>query len=268
MSTQSKSGLGVAVVTGASSGIGKVYADRFAKRGYDLLLVARRKERLEELSRELQQKYGVKVEILVADLANYADLERVSKVLASDENITVLVNNAGVGDLKPTNVLTRDSVNSLIDVNNKAVTHLTLAVLPNFTKRDSGTIINLGSILSFFALPISSVYSATKAFLAIFTIGLRDELAKTGVKVQLVLPAATATEIWELSGIPVAALDPKTVMMVDHCVDAALAGLDQGETITYPSVEDFSSWTDFDAARGKLFMAGQNGTPASRYGLK
>jgi len=264
MSEQSK---GLAVVTGASSGIGKIYADRLAKRGYDLLLVARRKQRLEELSQELQHKYGVKAEILVADLGSYSDLERVSKALASDERITLLVNNAGVGDLKPTNALSIESVNGLIDVNNKAVTHLTLAVLPNFTKRNSGTIINIGSILSFFTLPISTVYSATKAFLAIFTMGLRDELKDTAVKVQLVLPAATETEIWELSGIPVAALDPKTVMTVDHCVDAALAGLDNGETITYPSVEDFGLFEEFDGARVKLFLAGQNGTPASRYGL-
>ncbi|MCU1323969.1 MAG: short chain dehydrogenase family protein [Acidobacteriaceae bacterium] len=264
MGTQGK---GLAVVTGASSGIGKIYADRLAKRGFDLLLVARRKQRLEQLSQELQQKHGVKAEILVADLGNSADLERVSKALASDERITLLVNNAGVGELKPTTAISLDAVNSLIDVNNKAITHLTLAVLPNFTKRNSGTIINIGSILSFFALPMSTVYSATKAFLAIFTIGLRDELKDTDVKVQLVLPAATETEIWELSGIPVAALDPKTVMTAEHCVDAALAGLDKGETITYPSVENFGVFEEFDAARGKLFVAGQNGKPASRYNL-
>src|ERR1700748_2925594 len=103
MSTQSKgrSSLGVAVVTGASSGIGKVYADRLAKRGYDLVLVARRKERLEALSLELQQKYGIQAEVLVADLGNEADLKRVENAIAADERITMLVNNAGTSVLKP-----------------------------------------------------------------------------------------------------------------------------------------------------------------------
>jgi short-subunit dehydrogenase len=264
MSTQNQ---GVAVITGASAGLGKVYADRFAKRGYDLILVARRKERLDRLSQELQQKYGIKAETLVADLGNEADLKRVGDAIAENDRITVLVNNAGTSVLKPSIDIPIDAVENQMNVNAKSVTRLSLAVLPNFVKRNSGTLINIGSVLSFFALPISTSYSATKAHVMLFTIGLRDELANTGVRVQLVLPASTDTEIWDIAGIGVQNLDPATVMSAEDCVDAALAGLDNGETVTLPSVEDASLWEAFDAARIKMLQASQTKKAASRYGL-
>jgi short-subunit dehydrogenase len=259
--------VGVAVVTGASSGIGKIYADRLAKRGYDLLLVARRKDRLEMLSQELQQKYGIQAEILVADLGDEADLKRVGDAIAANEKITMLVNNAGTSALKPSIDLPVEIVDNQMDVNAKSVTHLSLAILPNFVKRNSGTLINIGSVLSFFATPISTSYSATKAHVMLFTIGLRDELANTRVRVQLVLPASTDTEIWDVAGIGVQNLAPGTVMTADNCVDAALAGLDAGETVTLPSVEDTNLWANFDKARLALARATQTGKPASRYGV-
>ena len=267
MSTQGNGGPGVAVVTGASSGIGKVYADRLAKRGYGLILVARRRERLEALSEELQQKYGVRAEVVVADLGNEADLKRVGDAIAANERITMLVNNAGTSVLKPSIDIPVEMVDNQMDVNAKSVTHLSLAVLPNFVKRNSGTLINLGSVLSFFATPISASYSATKAHVMLFTLGLRDELANTGVRVQLVLPASTDTEIWDVAGIGVQNLKPGTVMTVENCVDAALAGLDAGETVTLPSVEDPNLWAAFDNARLTLAQATQTETPASRYGV-
>jgi len=261
------SACGVAVVTGASSGIGKVYADRLAKRGYDLILIARRKERLDALSNELQQRYDAKVEVLVADLGNEADLKRVADTLAGDDRISMLVNNAGTSALKPSIHLPVEMVDNQMDVNAKSVTHLSLAVLPNFLKRNSGTLINIGSVLSFFALPISTSYSATKAHVMLFTIGLRDELAHTGVRVQLVLPASTDTEIWDVAGIGVQNLDPATVMTAEDCVDAALTGLDAGETVTLPSIEDPYLWADFDKARLAMARASQTNKPASRYRL-
>jgi uncharacterized protein len=269
MNSQVKGGsvLGTAVVTGASSGLGKVYADRLAKRGYDVVLVARRKERLETLSRQLQQKYGVRAEVLVADLGNQADLQRVGDAIAADERITLLVNNAGTSAAKPSINLPVETVHHQMNVNAKSVTHLSLAILPNFVKRNSGTLINIGSVLSFFALPFSTSYSATKAHVMLFTIGLRDELANSGVRVQLVLPASTDTEIWDVAGIGVQNLAPATVMSAEDCVDAALAGLDAGETVTLPSVEDPNLWANFDAARLKMAQASQTGKPASRYGI-
>ncbi len=267
MSIQSEgeSVLGVAVVTGASAGIGRIYADRLAKRGHDLILVARRKERLEALAGELKQKYGVQADSLVADLGKEEDLQRVADLLSADERITVLVNNAGTSALKPSVDLPVPTVINQMNVNAKAVTELSLAVLPGFVKRDHGALINIGSVLSFFALPISTSYSAAKAHVMLFTIGLRDELKNTKVRVQLVLPASTDTEIWDVAGIGVHNLDPATVMPAEDCVDAALAGLDSGETVTLPSVEDADLWANFDAARIKMFQASQTGKTASRY---
>jgi hypothetical protein len=160
-----------------------------------------------------------------------------------------------------------ENLEGQLDLNARAVTHLSQAILPGFIKRDSGTLINIGSVLSFFALPFSSSYSATKAHVWLYTMGLRDELANTGIRVQAVLPASTSTEIWDVSGIGLHNLDPETVMSADDLVDAALAGLDQGETVTLPSVEDASLWAAFDAARIKLFQATQTKKAASRYGL-
>lgn len=258
---------GVAVITGASAGIGKVYADRFAKRGYDLLLVARRKDRLDELSKELQQKHGVKVDTLVADLTKHENLEKVGKAIASDERISVLVNNAGTAVVGPSAQIPIENVEFQLDLNARSVTYLSQAILPGFIKRDSGTLINIGSVLSFFAYPFSTSYSASKAHVLLYTIGLHDELANTGVRVQAVLPSNTHSEIWEVSGMGVENLDPETVMSTDDLVDAALAGLDQGETVTLPSLEDVSLWETFDAVRIKMFHAAQTKKAASRYGL-
>jgi short-subunit dehydrogenase len=257
----------VAVITGASSGIGKVYADRFAKRGYDLILVARRKERLDAISAELQQKHGVNVGTLVADLTKREDLQKVGNALASNEHVAVLVNNAGTAVVGPSAEIPIDQVEFQLDLNARSVTYLSQAVLPGFIKRNSGILINLGSVLSFFAYPFSTSYSASKAHVLLYTIGLRDELANTGVRVQAVLPSNTYSEIWEVSGMGVDNLDPETVMSTEDMVDAALAGLDQGETVTLPSLEDASLWDAFDAARIKMFNATQTKKPASRYGL-
>jgi short-subunit dehydrogenase len=258
---------GVAVITGASAGIGRVYADRFAKRGYDLLLVARRKDRLGELSQELQNKYGVKVDTLVADLTKREDLEKVGSTLASNERISVLVNNAGTAVVGSSAQIPIANVEFQLDLNARSVTYLSQAVLPGFIKRNSGTLINIGSVLSFFAYPFSTSYSASKAHVLLYTIGLHDELANTGVRVQAVLPSNTYSEIWEVSGMGVENLDPETVMSTDDLVDAALAGLDQGETVTLPSLEDISLWETFDAVRIKMFHAAQTKKAASRYGL-
>jgi uncharacterized protein len=133
---------------------------------------------------------------------------------------------ADTSALKPSIDLPVATVNNQMDANAKSVTELSLAVLPGFVKRDSGTLINIGSVLSCFAIPIRTSYSATKAHVNLFTIGLRDELVNTKVRVQLLLPASTDTEIWDVAGIGVHNLDPATVMSAEDCVDAALAGLD------------------------------------------
>jgi short-subunit dehydrogenase len=256
-----------AVVTGASSGIGAVYADRLAARGYDLILVARRADRLQALADRLSRTHGTKVRVLVADLSREGDLTDVEAVIRRDDSVQVLVNNAGIARFSPfASSAIADSA-SQIALNITALTRLALAVLPCFVTRNQGTLINVASVLAVHALPISSVYSATKAYVLQFSRGLQGELANTGVKVQAVLPAATATEIWteEVSGVPLSALNKDSVMSAEDLVDAALAGLDQGEAVTWPSVGDDGLWTTFDAARGALFASTQTGTPAARY---
>jgi len=254
----------IAVVTGASSGIGYVYADRLAGRGYDLLLVARRGDRLEELASKLQKKYNIKAETLVADLEKEDDLSRLETILASNPAIQVLVNNAGIARLKPLVDASMQESMSQIGLNITVLTRLTQAVLPAFKARNDGIIINISSVLALHSLPISSVYSGTKAYVLNFSRGLQQELANTGVKVQVVLPAATATEIWDLSGVPLAALTEGTVMTTENLVDASLAGFDQGESITMPSVADANLWERYDAARSELFAATQTSKPAPR----
>jgi short-subunit dehydrogenase len=254
----------VAVVTGASSGIGAIYADRLAQRGYDLLLVARRGDRLQTLATRLEQTYGIRAETLVADLEKETDLTALETTLADNPAIRVLVNNAGIARLGPVaDAPPQDSL-SQIALNITALTRLTHAVLPAFKARNDGVIINIASALALHALPVSAVYSGTKGFVLNFSRGLQQELANTGIRVQVVLPAATATDLWNISGVPLAALPQETVMSAEHLVDAALAGFDQGESVTLPSMADTALWERFDAARAELFAAMQTSQPAPR----
>jgi len=255
----------IAAITGASSGIGAVYAERFAARGYDLILVARRTDRLEALAAKISKAHGTKVEVLVADLEKDSDVARVEQALAANPAVHVLVNNAGLARLHPVAQAPLEESLSQIALNITALTRLTHAVLPAFVARNEGVIINVASVLALHALPVSSVYSGTKAFVLNFSRGLQSELAETNVKVQAVLPAATATEIWDASGIPLSALAAETVMTTENMVDAALAGLDNGELVTLPSVADGTLWDKYDAARSELFKATQTGRPAPRY---
>jgi short-subunit dehydrogenase len=254
----------IAVVTGASSGIGSVYADRLAQRGYDLLLVARRGERLKNLAAKLEMAYDIKAETLVADLEKEADLVALEAFLSGNPAIHVLVNNAGIARLSSVAETSVKESMSQIALNITALTRLTHAVLPAFKDRNEGVIINIASALALHTLPVSAVYSGTKGFVLNFSRGLLQELANTGIRVQVVLPAATATDLWDISGVPLAALAPETVMSVEHLVDAALAGFDQGESVTLPSMADVGLWEQYDTARSDLFAAMQTGKPAPR----
>jgi short-subunit dehydrogenase len=256
---------GTAVVTGASSGLGKVYADRLAGRGYDLILVARRADRLDSVAASLRAAYGATVTTIVADLADGADLDKLAATIAADPAITLLVNNAGTSMVAPLDTAVRADIDAMNQVNVLALERLSQAIFPAFKARKHGTLINIGSVLGLFSLPGFGVYSATKAYVNNFTRAMQDEAAGTGVVVQLVLPSATATEIWEISGVPLSALDPAHVMMPDDCVDAALAGLDLGELVTLPSVDDPALFAAYDTARLALAAASQNGRPAARY---
>jgi uncharacterized protein len=250
MSTSPK---GIAVVTGASAGIGTIYADRLARRGYDLILVARNQARLNEVARRITSATGRAIKVMAADLNNKADIKRVETLLRTDAGITMLVNNAGVGALKPLLESDADAMEEMIDLNVTALTRLTYAAVPAFVARGGGTIINIASAVAIAPELLNGVYGGTKAFVLAFSQSLYKELADKDVRIQAVLPGATATEFWNVAGGSVEALPSKMVMQSHDLVDAALAGFDQGEFVTIPSLPDAADWDAYEDARQKLF---------------
>ena len=257
---------GTALVTGASAGIGAVYADRLARRGHDLILVARDRERLAALAGRLSEETGQSTQVLAADLAAKADLALVADVLRTDSSITLLVNNAGVamsGDLAEADP---DHLERMIQLNVLAPSLLARAVIPGFVARGRGTLINISSVLALAPERFNGSYSGTKAYLLNLSLRLQQELAGKGVRVQVVLPGATRTAIWEKAGTDIAALPPSIVMDVDDMVDAALAGLERGETVTIPSLPDMADWEAYEAARQNMGPKLSLNTPAARYG--
>jgi len=259
---------GTALITGASTGIGAVYADRLAKRGHDLILVARNKERLASLARRLANDTNRNVETVEADLTSPADLQRVEDILRTNAGISLLVNNAGVGATGPLVASDVDKMDNMIRLNVTALTRLTYAAVPGFVARGNGTVINISSIVAIAPETLNGVYGGTKAFVLALSHSLVHELADKGVRVQAVLPGATATEFWDIAGVPVHQLPPQIVMLADHMVDAALAGLDLGEIVTIPSLANEAEWDRYEAAR--RFMSGKLSSviPAPRYNVR
>ncbi|GAB3960338.1 SDR family NAD(P)-dependent oxidoreductase [Micromonospora vulcania] len=256
---------GIAVITGASTGIGAVYADRLARRGYDLLLVARNKSRLDTVAAKVTEDTGRTVEVLAADLTDPAQLATVQERLRTDASISLLVNNAGVASFSPLAQADQSHVDDQIALNVTSLTRLTTAVLAGFTQRGTGTLINVSSALAFNVLPVSAVYSGTKAYVVALTQALQQELADTDIRVQAVFPGAVRTEIWDGSGIEVSMLPQESVMSVDDAVDAALAGLDAGEPMTLLSLPDIADWNAFETARQAMIPNLSRSVPADRY---
>jgi len=240
---------GTALVTGASSGIGAIYADRLAHRGHDLILVARDRTRMEAVASRLRTETGRTVELLPADLSVPAEAAKVEARLASDPAITVLVNNAGIS--LNGGLLQNGSAElaRLIAVNITAPTLLAAAAGKAFVQRKAGSIINIASVLALAPELLDGVYSGSKAYLLNLTLKLALDVKEAGVRVQAVLPGATRTEIWERSGKDVDALLPGQVMDVADLVDAALVGLDKGEVVTIPPLADEGQWIAYNDAR-------------------
>lgn len=258
---------GTALVSGASTGIGAIYAERLAHQGYDLILVARNAARLSELADQLHAETGRKVETLVADLSNRGDLARVEERLRSDLTITMLVNNAGVGATAPLLQSDADAMSALVALNVEALMRLSYAAAPGFAAREEGTIVNIASIVAIAPEILNGVYGASKAFVLALSQSLRHELADSGVRVQVVLPGATATDFWAISGTPVEHLPPEIVISADQLVDAALAGLAQGEFVTIPTLANIEQWDAYEAARQAMISNLSTNRPADRYGL-
>jgi short-subunit dehydrogenase len=258
---------GTALITGASTGIGAVYAERLAKRGYDLILVARNEERLSESAARLKST-GRRIETIAADLTNKEDVQRIAERLSTDPTITALVNNAGLGSARKLLDEKIDDLESMIYLNVTALTRLALAALPAFIARKNGLLINIASVAALAPDLLNGTYSGTKAYVVNFTQALKNELAGTGVTIQAVLPGATATPFWEKAGLPVEHLPAGFVMTAEDMVDASLAGLDQHELVTVPTLPNIADWETFEAARKALGPNLSHQKPAARYGIQ
>ena len=251
------------LITGASSGIGTVYAERFARRGHDLVLVARDKGRLDALAERLRHATGVAIDVLPADLTQRSDLATVESRLRDDARIGILVNNAGIAQSGGFTEQSSDSIEQLLTLNTIALTRLAAAVAPRLANAGEGAIINIGSVVGLAPEFGMSVYGASKAFVLFLSQGLSLELTPKGVYVQAVLPAATRTEIWERAGIDINTLTD--VMDVGELVDAALVGFDRRENVTIPPLHVAERWDTLDASRQGLLSDIRQAQAAERY---
>ena len=251
------------LITGAYSGIGAVYADRLARRGHDLVIVARDGARLEALADRLQRETGVGVEVLRADLTNPADLGAVEAKLRDDVAIETLINNAGAANWGGFLGQSAEAAADIIALNVTALTRLSAAVAPRLAAAGRGAIVNIGSVVGVAPELGMTVYGATKAYVLYLSQGLQRELGPKGVYVQAVLPAATRTEIWGRGGADISQI--QGVMEVDELVDAALVGFDRREDVTIPPLPDAAQWEAFQAARVAMLPNFRQPHPAARY---
>jgi uncharacterized protein len=260
----------VALITGTTSGIGKAFAERFASKGYDLITVARRRERLESQAEMLSSKYNVKVQVLVADIADPKDLTIVSDAIFAESHLSILVNNAGIGKMESFSDMSIENIQYMINLNVTALTSLTHAAIPEMIKRGSGTIINVASGLAFARMPNTAVYAATKAFVTQFTQSLYEDVRNQGIELQALVPGLVRTELGS-DGKDSSFFDqfpPEIVMSPETLVEASLAGIELNELICIPGFADYEEWIQADAAIQKVGNSVSSDTPAARYSLK
>jgi uncharacterized protein len=225
-----------AVVTGASTGLGAVFATALARQQYDLIIVARSRERLEALAGHLRQSYGIAVEVVVADLTHSTVLRTVEERVAGDNALELLVNNAGFGTTGPFVRLDPEQEEAEIRLNVLALVRLTRAVLPGMIARGSGAIINVSSLAAFAPGPYDATYSATKAFVNSFTEALYEELCGTGVHVQTLCPGFTYTEFQQRAGIDISQIPTFAWMTPEAVVDASLRALQRRQVVCVPGL--------------------------------
>jgi uncharacterized protein len=260
-----------ALVTGASSGIGAAFAKRLAQDGYDLIIVARRLERLEALAEELKEKHKVNVEVLVADLSQAENLHQVEKRIKEEAALDILVNNAGFGGYMPFVELDPDKAEELINLKVLAITRLTRAALPGMLARGRGAIINVSSRLAFSGplgsaqLPKRATYAGANAYLITFSQLLQSELEGTGVQVQVLCPGLVATEIHSQGDADSRSFPAAIVMQPDDLVAASLVGLKLGEVICIPAMEDTDLLAQILDSQKRFLEQSRTGTVATRY---
>lgn len=251
------------LITGASSGIGATYAERFAGRGHNLILVARDKARMDLLAARLHQDTKVSIDVLQADLTQQSDLTKVEARLREDTSIGILINNAGMGQTGAFLQQNAESIDRLVMLNTTAPTRLAAAIAPRLAQEGKGSIVNIGSVVALAPELGMTIYGATKAFVLFLSQGLNVELGAKGVYVQTVLPAATRTELWGRSGVDISTL--LELMEVDELVDAALVGFDRKELVTIPPLHVAERWDVLNQARQGLISDIRQAHAAERY---
>ena len=226
----------LALVTGASSGIGRAFAQRLAAEGYDLVLVARRRVQLEELAKELGESSGVGVELLRADLTEPEERGAVEARLQSEPAVDLLVNGAGFGTGRPFLEVEPERIESEIRLNALATIRLVRAALPGMLSRGRGAIINVSSAMGFQGNPFFANYGATKAYLTNVTQALADEFRGTGIRFQALCPGPVRTEFGEVAGIDDGDFPAFTVLRPEQVVNASLRALAKGREVCIPGV--------------------------------
>jgi len=224
----------LAVVTGASAGIGRAFAERLVRDAWDLVLVARRRERLDALAAQLREAHGRRVEVLVADLSDETGLRLVEERIAKEPTLELLVNNAGFGTSGPFVDRDRQGESQEVRLNVLALLRLTHAALEAFRGRGHGSVINVSSLAGFQPAPYNATYAATKAFVNSFTQAIAEELRGTGLRLQLLCPGFTRTEFQEVAGVRSDEVPGFAWMEPDAVVEASLEGLRRGELIVIP----------------------------------
>lgn len=254
-----------AIVTGASSGIGAVYAERLAARGYDLILVARDAERLRKSASRLTEKHAVAATPLPIDLSKQQDLDLLLRRIRDDNDIDLLVNSAGIGPSGSVIDSDSQSLDRMVYLNVNVLHTLTVAAAKSFADKGSGAIVNIASVVALMPERFNGSYAAGKSFVLSLTQALDVELKPKGVRIQAVLPGFTRTEIFERAGFDAAAIPTGMMMDAGQMVDAALAGFDAGEIVTIPSLGDAHLWQALDDARRQLGPHLSLDRPAARY---
>jgi uncharacterized protein len=263
---------GRALVTGATSGIGAAFAERYAQDGLDVILHGRRAAKLAEAAGRLEERYGIRAETLVADLATTAGIREVEARVVGEPDLRVLVNNAGFTPLLPFVETDPDEIEAMIQVHVVALTRLTRAALPGMIRRKRGDIINVASDGIFVQYPQSlmATYAATKAYAETFTRGIYLVARESNVRVQVLCPGFVTSEILDRHGISFEdwGIPASAVMPASTCVDISMAALDLGEVVCVPTLSD-ADLLDRRAAVDEEIRVQSSGTgiPAERYGL-
>lgn len=254
-----------ALITGASAGIGAAFARRLAGDGVDLVLVARRRDRLDALAREFRAAHGVDVEVLAADLETEAGVAAVEARLAADPPVDMLVNNAGFGVYGPFAETDLQATQAMLQLNVIVLTRLAHVAARAMLARGAGTIVNVASGTAFVLQPLYQSYSGTKAYVLHFSRALALDLGPKGVRVQCLVPGLVESEFAQRSGHDFSRVPPERVMQADDLVAASMAGLALGETVTIPSLPDYADYTAFEAAQAKVGQNVSRDRPAERY---